>query len=80
MRRIREHNLYRIFQSDPGEFHAPIEGDRHLERRPAGTSRCYETPQHPPRVSIRHLCALSEPARSGCCEYALLVAMWEVPR
>ena len=31
------------------------EGDRHIERRRDGSSRCYETPQHPPQVSNRHI-------------------------
>jgi hypothetical protein len=43
------------------------EGGRHIERQPAGSPRCYETTQHPPQVSIRHLCAPGNRRNSRCC-------------
>jgi hypothetical protein len=54
--------------------------DSGLERRPAGTSRCYETPQHLPQVSIRHICSpdrriASHPAGYGRCRMHCSFAM-----
>ena len=49
-----------------------------MERQPAGSSKCYETSQHPPQVSIRHLWAVCfETAAAEAVGLAPATIRWE---